>query len=258
MGRVEGKVALVTGAAMGLGLADATMLIEEGARVLLTDVNVEAGQKAADALGENAAFTKLDVSSPEEWAAAISVVEEKFGGLDVLVNNAGIVIVADPESCTYEDFKKTNAIMNDGVFLGMQTALPLLKNSKNGSIINMSSTASHLGYPPFFAYSAAKGAVRSMTKSMAIHCQMANLPVRCVSIHASGIETPMVQTVQGRGDEAPMEIPKDGILPQESLGCPEDVARMVVFLASDDARFLTGSEFIVDNGLLARPADIVQ
>ena len=176
----------------------------------------------------------------------------------MLVNNAGIVIVADPENCTYEDFKKTNAIMNDGVFLGMQTALPLLKKSKNASIINMSSTASHLGYPPFFAYSAAKGAVRSMTKSMAIHCQMTNLPVRCVSIHASGIETPMVQTVQGRGDEAPMEIPKDGILPQESLGCPEDVARMVVFLASDDARFLTGSEFIVDNGLLARPADIVQ
>ena len=125
MGRVEGKIALVTGAAMGLGLADATMLIEEGARVLLTDVNVEAGQKAADALGENAAFAKLDVSSPEEWASAIATVEEKFGGLDVLVNNAGIVIVADPESCTYEDFKKTNAIMNDGVFLGMQSALCL-------------------------------------------------------------------------------------------------------------------------------------
>ena len=258
MGRVEGKVALVTGAAMGLGRADATMLVQEGAKVLLTDVNIELGQKVADELGENADFVKLDVCSPEEWASAISAVEEKFGGLDVLVNNAGIVIVADPENCTYEDFKKTNEIMSDGVFLGMQKSLPLLKKSKNGSIINMSSTASHLGYPPFFAYSAAKGAVRSMTKSMAIHCQMTNLPVRCVSIHAAGIETPMVQSVQGRGDEEPMKIPIDGILPQESLGCPEDVARMVVFLASDDARFLTGSEFIVDNGLLARPADIVQ
>lgn len=258
MGRVEGKIALVTGAAMGLGFADAKMLVDEGATVILTDVNEEAGAAAAAELGEGASFMKLDVSSETEWQDVMKAVKAAHGGLDVLVNNAGIVMPADPEQCTLEQFRLTNAIMNEGVFLGMQNALPLMKKSKNASIINMSSTASHLGYPPFFAYSAAKGAVRAMTKSMAIHCQMAGLPIRCVSIHASGIETPMVQNVQGRGDEAPMDIAKDGVLPPESLGCPEDVARMVLFLASDDARFVTGSEFLVDNGLLVRPADIVQ
>ena len=258
MKKLEGKVALVTGAAMGLGLADAKMLAEEGARVLLTDIDEDRVRTEAEAIGENARSIKLDVSNPDDWKLAIKKVEEFFGGLDILINNAGIVIVADPENCTLEDFRKTNSIMNEGVFLGMQTALPLLKKSSNGSIINMCSTATHLGYPPFFSYSAAKGAVRSMTKSMAIHCQMTGLPIRCNSIHAGGIETPMVQNVQGRGDEPPIEIPLNGVLPSDSLGRPEDVARMVVFLASDDARFLTGAEFLVDNGLVARPADIVQ
>ena len=258
MKKLEGKVALVTGAAMGLGLADAKMLAEEGARVLLTDIDEDRVRTEAEAIGENARSIKLDVSNPDDWKLAIKKVEEFFGGLDILVNNAGIVIVADTENCTLEDFRKTNSIMNEGVFLGMQTALPLLKKSSNGSIINMCSTATHLGYPPFFSYSAAKGAVRSMTKSMAIHCQMTGLPIRCNSIHAGGIETTMVQNVQGRGDEPPIEIPLNGVLPSDSLGRPEDVARMVVFLASDDARFLTGAEFLVDNGLVARPADIVQ
>jgi 3(or 17)beta-hydroxysteroid dehydrogenase len=118
----------------------------------------------------------------------------------------------------------------------------------------MSSTASHVGFPIFFAYTAAKGAVRSMTKSIAAHCQAEGYPVRCNSIHAGAIETPMVQSAQGRLDEKPMDIPGTGVLPSDSLGTPSDVANLVLYLASDESRFVTGSEIVVDNGLLARPA----
>ena len=254
MGRVDGKTALITGAASGLGLEDAKLLAAEGARVVLTDVNEEKGAAAAAEIGDAATFIKHDVSSEAEWQSVIAEIEKTHGGLDILVNNAGVVILSSPEDCTYEDFKFANAVMSDGVFLGCKYALPLLKKSKSGSIINMSSTASHIGYPIFFAYSAAKGAVRSMTKSLAVHCQAEGYPVRCNSVHAGAIETPMVQFAQGRADEQPQAIPETGVLPADSLGTPRDVANLVLYLASDESRFVTGGEFVIDNGLIARPA----
>ncbi|RME62329.1 MAG: SDR family oxidoreductase, partial [Alphaproteobacteria bacterium] len=132
-------------------------------------------------------------------------------------------------------------------FLGCKYALPLMRESGGGSIINMSSIASHLGYPIFFAYSAAKGAVRAMTKAIAVHCQAANMKIRCNSIHAGAIETPMVQSAQGRIGK-PMAVP-DGVLPVDSPGAPKDIAYLVTYLASDESRFVTGAEFVIDNGL---------
>ncbi|MEM9618948.1 MAG: SDR family oxidoreductase [Pseudomonadota bacterium] len=254
MGRVGGKTALITGAASGLGLEDAKRLAAEGAKVILTDISEEKGQAAAAEIGDAATFFKHDVSSEDDWKTVLENVEKKHGGLDILVNNAGVVVLSSPEDCTLKDFKFANAVMSEGVFLGCKYALPMLRKGDGGSIINMSSTASHVGYPIFFAYSAAKGAVRAMTKSIAVHCQAEGYPVRCNSVHAGAIETPMVQFAQGRADEAPHAIPENVVLPPESLGAPSDVANMVLYLASDESRFVTGAEFVVDNGLIARPA----
>ncbi|MBC6402406.1 MAG: SDR family oxidoreductase [Hyphomonadaceae bacterium] len=253
MARVKDKVALVTGAASGLGLEDARVLASEGARVVLTDINSEKGEAAARSIGPAASFMSHDVSSEDDWKEVMIQVEEAHGDLDILVNNAGVVVLSSPEACTLDEFRFANAVMSEGVFLGMKYAMPLLKQGNGGSIINMSSTASHVGFPIFFAYSAAKGAVRAMTKSMAVHCQAEGLPVRCNSVHAGAIETPMVQFAQGRTD-APIEVPDEGVLPADSLGSPRDVANMVLYLASDESRFVTGAEFLIDNGLIARPA----
>ena len=195
MGRVEGKVALITGAASGLGKADAVKLAAEGAKVMLTDIDVEKGQALAEQIGSNAAFMEQDVRDEQRWQEVLQATVDQFGGLHILVNNAGVVVVATPEDTTLEQFQFTNAVMSEGVFLGCKYAIPLMKDSGGGSIINMSSVASHLGYPIFFAYSAAKGAVRAMTKSIAVHCQMNGYNIRCNSIHAGAIETPMIQSV---------------------------------------------------------------
>ncbi len=251
MGRVAGKVALVTGAASGLGLADSKLLVAEGAKVVMTDVSAEAGAAAAAELGPNALFLQQDVSSEARWIEVIAEVEKQFGRLDILVNNAGVVVMADPETTTLEQFQFANRVMTDGVFLGMKYAIPLMAKSGGGSIINMASTASHLGYPIFFAYSAAKGAVRSMTKAVAAHCQQKGYGIRCNSIHPGSIETPMVQKAEGRPGQ-PNPVPK-GVLPLGASGAPEDVAAMVLYLASDESRFVNAAEFLIDNGLYANP-----
>lgn len=252
MGRMNGKVALVTGGASGLGKADCRLLHAEGAKVVIADLDVEGADALAEELGEGALALKLDVTSEDDWKAAIALTEERFGALHVLVNNAGIVVVADPEETSLADFRKVNAVMSEGVFLGVKYALPLLAKSGDASIINMSSTASELGYPPFFAYSAAKGAVRSMTKSIAKHCQAKGYKVRCNSVHPASIETPMVQGAMGRPGEE-QEVP-EGILEFGAIGAPEDVAKLVLYLASDDSRFVTGAELVIDNALCITPA----
>ncbi|GAA4759405.1 SDR family oxidoreductase [Sphingomonas daechungensis] len=252
MGRVEGKVALVTGGGSGLGAADCRRLAEEGAKVAVTDVNLEAAQKVADEIGDQAIALRHDVASEEDWKSVLAEVERRFGGLNILVNNAGIVVVADPEETTLEQFRKVQAVMNEGVFLGCKYAIPLIVKSGGGSIINMSSTASHLGYPPFFAYSAAKGAVRSMTKSIAIHCQQKGYGIRCNSVHPASIETPMIQGAMGRPGQE-QAVP-EGVLPSGAIGAPKDVANLILYLASDESRFVTGSEILIDNGLIITPA----
>jgi 3(or 17)beta-hydroxysteroid dehydrogenase len=252
MGRVTGKIAMVTGGAAGLGRADALVLHREGANVVITDVNEADGRALADELNYarpgSALFLPQDVRDEARWQQVVKAAVEKFGGLHVLVNNAGVVRIATPETCTLEDFRFQNAVMNEGVFLGCRTAIPAIKASGGGSIINMSSVASHLGYPVYFAYSAAKGAVRAMTKAIAVHCQMNKYDIRCNSIHAGAIDTAMVRegTKQLGMDMSFWETTPTG------LGQPEDVANVVLFLASDESRFINGTEVLVDNGLVAQ------
>lgn len=251
MGRVSGKVALVTGGGSGLGKADCELLAAEGARVVVSDVNEAAAQAVAAGIGANAIAIRHDVTSEEDWQRVLAETEKAFGGLNILVNNAGIVVLADPESTTLEQFRRANAVMSEGVFLGCKYAIPLMAKSGGGSIINMSSTASHLGYPIFFAYTAAKGAVRAMTKSIAVHCQEKGYGIRCNSVHPAAIETPMIQFAEGRPGTA-NAIP-EGVLPAGSAGAPKDVAALVLYLASDEARFVNGAEIMIDNGLIISP-----
>jgi 3(or 17)beta-hydroxysteroid dehydrogenase len=251
MARVAGKIALVTGGASGLGKADCLLLAAEGAIVYIADINFDAAGALAQEIGENAHPVRLDVTSEEDWQRAYAQIEQAHGRLDILVNNAGIVIVADPEETTRAQFEKAIAVMATGPFLGCKYGLPLLAKSSSGAIINISSTASHIGYPVFFAYSAAKGAVRSMSKALAVHCQQKGYAVRVNTLHPSSIETPMVQLAEGRAGQE-NDIP-EGVLPPGAVGSPRDVANLVLFLASDEARFLTGGEYLVDNGLTIQP-----
>ena len=252
MGRLDGKVAIVTGGSAGLGRADALALAREGARVVLTDLNEADGRSVADEINagrsDAALFLPQDVRDEARWQAVIAKTVETFGGLHVLVNNAGVVRIATPESCTLEDFRFQNAVMSEGVFLGCKHAIPAMKASGGGSIINMSSVASHLGYPVYFAYSAAKGAVRSMTKAIAVHCQTNKYNVRCNSIHAGAIDTQMVRDAT---KTLGMEMSYWEQTPT-GLGKPEDVANLVVFLASDESRYVNGAELLLDNALIVQ------
>ena len=252
MGRISGKTALVTGAASGLGKADAALLAKEGAKVVITDINESAGRDLERALNAahpgSAYFIRQDVSSESGWQEVFAEVRSRFRGLHVLVNNAGMVVIGTPESATLEQFQTHLRVMTDSVFLACKYGIPLMKDSGGGSIINMCSTATHLGYPVFYAYSAAKGAVRSMTKSIAIHCQMNRYNIRCNSIHAGAIDTPMVA-------KATQELGMQMSAYEQSpvgLGKPEDVANLVLYLASDESRFVNATEIVIDNGLISQ------
>jgi len=248
MGRVDGKVAIVTGAASGLGAADARLLAAEGASVVMTDINAAAGEELAHELG--AWFFEQDVSEDNTWKRLVAETVERYGGLDVLVNNAGIAIIADIEKTTPEIWRRTLAVHLDGTFFGCHHALPAMANSGGGSIINMSSTAALVGIAPYLAYSAAKGGIRSMTKAIAAYCRSRGNGVRCNSVHPGSIDTPMVHAaLAGLGGPSP-----DGPrFPEEvrkgmGIGEPSDVAQLVLFLASEESKHITGAEMVIDNG----------
>ncbi|MCS6946614.1 MAG: SDR family oxidoreductase, partial [Steroidobacteraceae bacterium] len=246
---LQGKIALVTGAASGLGKADALALAREGARVVITDIDEAGGREVERIINASApgcaVFLSQDVASETRWIEVFGQIEQRFGGLHVLVNNAGIVRIGTPENTTLEDFRLHLTVMTESVFLGCKYGIPLMRKSGGGSIINMCSTATHLGYPVFYAYSAAKGAVRSMTKAIAVHCQMHKYNIRCNSIHAGAIATPMVAKAS---QELGIDMSAYEQMPA-GLGQPEDVANLVVYLASDESRFINGSEILLDNAL---------
>lgn len=252
MGRVSGKVAVVTGGASGLGRASARALAREGAKVAVADVDEAGARRVAEELGGAALALRLDVTQEADWQRALAETLRAFGGLHVLVNNAGIVVVRSVEDTTVEELRRVLAVNVEGVFLGCKHALPAMNASGGGSIVNLSSSAGLVGTPPFAAYSASKGAVRLLTKTVAAHCLALGYPIRCNSVHPGGMDTPMVQGLPGAiAGAGPTTLAVLGKLQGGPGGQPEDVANLVLFLASDEARHLNGAEIAIDAGLTA-------
>ena len=245
MSGVTDKVVLVTGAASGLGLADAQVLIEQGARVIMTDIDADRGSELAAQFG--AMFLLQDVASEVRWAEVMDVVKAEYGRLDGIVNNAGIAPIADIETTTTDMWRKTLAIHLDGTYFGCQAAIKLMKESGGGSIVNMSSTAALVGIPDYLAYSAAKGGIRAMTKAIAVHCRRAKLHIRCNSVHPGSINTPMVQNAVKQLMDIDLDDNAEKKRKAMGIGEPRDVAYMVAYLLSDESKHVNGTEMVIDN-----------
>ncbi len=264
MGLLDGKVALVSGAAQGIGAAIAKAFIDEGAEVLLTDVQVDKGAVTARDLGNKAAFQKLDVTNEDDWVAAIAAVKGHFGGLDILVNNAGVGEGGRLEETSLEEWHHTTAINLDGVFLGLKHGGPAIRERSakwpgGGSIINISSVAGLVGLAMAHAYCATKGAVRLLTKSAALEYAQHGDKIRVNSIHPAFTETAIIEPILAQLTETGLAKNDEeakalmGIMhPIGRLGKVEEIAAGAVFLASDESSFMTGSELVLDGGLTAR------
>lgn len=239
MARVSDKVALISGGARGLGAASARRLVEEGARVVIGDVLDEDGRELAAELGEAARYVHLDVTRAQHWEAAVAAAVAEFDGLDVLVNNAGIVNFGPIEEYTLEAWNSIIAVNLTGVFLGIKAAVPTLIESRGGSIINVSSTAGLQGYEALPGYVAAKFGVRGLTKAVALDLGRYN--VRVNSVHPGSIITPMT---------AGLDLPQNHVA-LHRMGRAVEVANLVLFLASDESSFSTGAEFLADGGELS-------
>ena len=253
MGRLEGKTALVTGAASGIGLQTSIRLAEEGALVMMTDINHKEGLQQAEKLGANATFLKLDITEEEEWISALDETVKRFDRLDILVNSAGMVLIADVEQITLEDWRKVHAVNLDGTFLGCKHGVRVMKEFGTGSIINLSSVSGMIGGFNLAAYNSSKGAVRMLTKSVALHCARSGYGIRCNSIHPTFIETPMLESMI-RDSPDPEKARQTLVrqVPLRRIGKPDDVANMIVYLASDESTFVTGTEMVIDGGVIAQ------
>jgi 3(or 17)beta-hydroxysteroid dehydrogenase len=248
MKRAENKVVLITGAASGVGKADALLLAAEGARVVVADVNCQAGQAVADEIGAHALFIELDVADETHWQQAIAQTLAHFGRLDVLVNNAAICPLGTIEEASLEQWRNVMRVNADGYFLGCKYAVEAMKrNATGGSIIMMSSVAALAGLAPMCAYSGSKGAVTALTRSVALHCKQQGYRIRCNSVHPDGIWTPMTQAMLPDLDPVALGV---GDNPMARMCMPEDVANLVLFLASDESHFINGAELRIDNAQL--------
>ncbi len=249
--RLEGKVAIISGGARGMGAAEAKLFAREGAKVIICDVLEDEGRQTEaeiNEVGGDAVFVKLDVTSQDEWENAVNTAIERFGKLDILVNNAGIIVQSTIEDMTVELWDKVMDVNAKGVFLGTRTAIPEMRKAGGGSIVNISSVSGMVGHryvQP--VYNASKGAVRIFTKAAAV--QYAKENIRVNSIHPGPIATPM--TAEGRADPERVALTLDRT-PLGRYGEPEEVANAVLFLASDEASYVTGSEIVVDGGYTAQ------
>lgn len=250
-GRVAGKVALITGAAQGLGMATARMLAAEGAHLVVTDINEKGVTDLAAEIGGDTLALCHDVTREDDWIRVMDAVKARFGHLNILVNNAGIGGMGSVESATLEDWRHIHAVNLDSVFLGCKYALPLMKAHK-GSIVNISSIAGMIAAPLFAAYNSSKAAVRHLSKSIALHCAKEGYDVRCNSVHPVFIDTPILDGMLGQGDRRAQGMEKLARqIPMGRVGEANDVAYAVLFLASDESQFVTGSELKVDGGISA-------
>lgn len=258
MNRLQGKTALVTGAARGIGAAIAKAFVDEGAFVILTDINDELGKATAGLMGANALYRKLDVRLESDWESTVSDIDNSGRLLHILVNNAGITgfddmyEAHDPENASLQSWRKVHETNLDGVFLGCKYGIKAMRKSRGGSIINISSRSGVVGIAGAAAYASSKAAVRNHTKTVALYGAEKKLNIRCNSIHPASILTPMWEPILGAGMEREkrmLEFVKD--TPLKRFGTCEEVAAVAVMLASDESAYITGSEFHIDGGMLA-------
>lgn len=243
MGRVSGKVAIITGGARGMGAAHVRKLHAERAKVAFTDILVEEGEALAKELGESVKFMKHDVSKASDWEEVITGTEATFGPVDVLVNNAGILLVRRMEELTEEEYRRVIDVNQVSVFLGMKAVLPSMRKRSGGSIINISSVSGIGASIGHSAYNSSKFAVRGITKTAAL--EFAEYGIRVNSIHPGAVDTSIITEPEKLGELAQT-------IPLRRIGRPEEVSNLVLFLASDESSFVTGSEFVIDGGKLAR------
>lgn len=248
--RLQGKVALITGGARGMGAVEARLFAREGARVGIADILVEEGHRLEAEIAESggeAVFIKLDVTSEADWKHAVDTLVARYGKLDVLVNNAGIYRRAMVEQTTVQDWDRVMEVNAKGVFLGTRAVIPAMRKAGGGSIVNISSIAGIVGSPYSAAYNASKGAVRILTKATAV--QYAREGIRCNSVHPGPIETDMLDLAF---PDTALRQQRASLTPLGRLGRPEDVAYGVLFLASDESSYMTGSELVIDGGWTAQ------
>jgi len=259
MDRLQGKIAVITGAAKGIGYETASTFVNEGAQVILSDLNVELGEAASRNLGNASSFFKQDVTDESSWDELEDYIETNYGGIDILVNNAGILATETTQNIETTSLAQWRAVQQvnvEGVFMGCRMAVSLMKDT-GGSIVNISSTAGIVGSPMLVAYCASKGAVRLLTKSVALHCARQRYQIRCNSVHPGPIETNMGDAllglqnyIDGPSLESKWETMRRRI-PTGNTGMASDVASCILFLASDDSVHMTGSELVVDGGMTA-------
>jgi NAD(P)-dependent dehydrogenase (short-subunit alcohol dehydrogenase family) len=253
MPRVQDKVALITGGAKGLGFASAQALIAEGARVMITDVDSAAGEKAAADLGPNGCFRAHEVTDRKQWDAALDDITARWGGIDILVNSAGVGSFASIEDISDETWTRTLNVNLDGIYLGTQTTIARMKG-RGGSIVNMASIEGMVGHALLPAYNASKGAVRMFSRSTAIHCARGGYNIRVNSLCPGFAETQMVgDALAALPPEDAQKLAGETIaqVPMGRFAKPSEIATCVLFLASDEASYVTGSDLVVDGGMTA-------
>ena len=259
MDRLQGKIAVIRGAAKGIGYETANRFVDEGAQVIMSDLNVELGEAASRNLGNACSFFKQDVTDESSWDELEDYIETNYGGLDILVNNAGILATETTQNIETTSLAQWRAVQQvnvEGVFMGCRMAVRIMKDA-GGSIVNISSTAGIVGAPMLVAYGASKGAVRLLTKGVALHCAQQRYHIRCNSVHPGPIETDMGDAllglqnfIDGPNLESKRETMRRSI-PTGNTGVASDIASCILFLASDDSIHMTGSELVVDGGMTA-------
>jgi len=256
MNRMRGKSVVITGGALGIGRACALKFAEEGAAVAVTDVDVNKGSIVAEEIrgrGGDAVFVEHDVADEAGWERVMRTVIERYKKLDVLVNNAGVALAKDVEHTTLEEWRWLMSINLEGVFLGTKHAIQTMKANGSGSIVNLSSIEGLVGDPNLAAYNASKGGVRLLTKSAALYCAKAGYNIRVNSVHPGYIWTPMVENfLKSQGDVAQGRKLLDSLHPIGHVGEPDDIAYGVLYLASDESKFVTGTELVIDGGYTAQ------
>jgi NAD(P)-dependent dehydrogenase (short-subunit alcohol dehydrogenase family) len=251
MNRVADKIALITGGASGIGRAAAKLLANEGARVAVSDINIDGAQATAAEIGGDAFAVEHDVTDEASWSLALAETEDRLGGLHILVNCAGIVSLGTVEETTLEEWRRVHAVDLDSVFLGCKLAVPVIARHGGGSIVNLSSISGIIAGHNLAAYNSAKAGVRHLTKSVALHCARQGYGIRCNSIHPAFIDTAMLDDILRRGtrEEGLERLARQ--VPLGRVGDTDDVAWAVVYLASDESKFMTGAELVLDGGASA-------